>query len=54
MDMIKAFALPHQRPLQDDAALLVAFSFLSGKFVPSAQLAVTVLATAVPRHVSSC
>lgn len=52
-NMLKAFALPHQRPLQDDTALLVALAFLSGELVHPAQLAVAVLAADVPHHVSS-
>lgn len=53
-DVLKAFALPHQRPLQDDAALLVALALLCGELVHPAQLAVAVLAADVPHHVSSC
>lgn len=52
--MLKALALPHQRPLQDDAALLVALALLGGKLVHPAQLAVAVLAADVSHHVSSC
>ena len=51
--MLEPFALPHQRPLQDDTALLVALAFLSGEFVHPAQLAVAVLAADVPHHVSA-
>lgn len=51
--MLKAFALPHQRPLQDDTALLVALTFLCGKLIHPAQLAVAVLAADIPHHVSS-
>lgn len=50
----EAFTLPHQRPLQNDAALLVALAFLVGELVHPAQLAVAVLAADVPHHVSSC
>lgn len=51
--MLKAFALPHQRPLQDDTALLVALALLRGELVHPAQLAVAVLTADVPHHVSS-
>lgn len=53
-NVLEAFALPHQRPLQDDSALLVALTFLSGEFVHPAELAVTVLAADIPHHVSPC
>lgn len=50
--MLKAFALPHQRSLQDDTALLVTLTFLCSKLVHPAQFAVAVLAADVPHHVS--
>ncbi len=53
-NVLKAFAFPHQRPLQNDAALLVALALLGGKLVHPAQLTVAVLAADVPHHVSSC
>lgn len=53
-NMLEAFALPHQRPLQDHTALLVALTFLRGELVHPAQFAVAVLAANVPHHVSSC
>lgn len=53
-NVLEAFALPHQRPLQDDTALLVALAFLGGKLIHPAELAVAVLAADVPHHVSSC
>lgn len=49
--MFEAFALPHQRPLQDDPSLLVALALLRGELVHPAQLTVAVLATDVPHHV---
>lgn len=52
--MFEAFALPHQRPLQDYSSLLVALAFLRGKLVHPAQLTVAVLAADVPHHVSPC
>ena len=51
---LKAFALPHQRPLQDDTALLVALTFLCSKFVHPAQLAIAVLAADISHHVIPC
>lgn len=53
-NMLKAFALPHQRSLQDDPALLVTLTFLRGELVHPAQFAVAVLAADVPHHVSPC
>ena len=50
--LLKALALPNQRPLQDDPSLLVPLTVLSGKLVNPAQLAVAVLAADVPHHVS--
>lgn len=50
-DVLEAFALPHQRPLQDDAALLVALALLCGEFVHPTEFAVAVLATDVTHHV---
>lgn len=49
--LLKALALPDQRPLQDDSALLVALAVLGGKFVDPAQLAVAILAADVSHHV---
>lgn len=51
--LLEALALPHQRPLQDDAALLVALAVLRGELVDPAQLAVAVLAADVAHHVSA-
>lgn len=53
-NVLKAFALPHQGPLQDDPALLVALTFLCSKLVHPAQLAVAVLAADVSHHVVPC
>lgn len=53
-DMLKAFALPHQRPFQDDTALLVSLALLRGKLVHPAEFAVAVLAADVSHHMSSC
>ncbi|MEQ2317016.1 hypothetical protein AMECASPLE_038455 [Ameca splendens] len=53
-NVLEAFALPHQRPLQDYPAFLVALTLLGGKLVHPAQLAVAVLAADVSHHVSSC
>lgn len=50
-DVLEAFALPHQRPLQDDAALLVALALLCGEFVHPTEFAVAVLAADVTHHV---
>lgn len=52
-NVLKAFALPHQRPLQDDAAFFIALALLCRKLVHPAQFAVAVLAADVPHHVSS-
>lgn len=49
--MLEAFALPHQRPLQDDAALLVALALLCGEFVHPTKFAVAVLAADITHHV---
>lgn len=51
--LLEALALPHQRPLQDDAALLVALAVLGGELVDPAQLAVAVLAADVSHHVAA-
>lgn len=53
-NVLKAFALPHQRPLQDDTALLVALTFLRSKLVHPSQLAIAVLAADVSHHVIPC
>lgn len=53
-NVLEAFTLPHQRPLQDDPTLLIALAFLGGKLVHPAQLAIAVLAADIPHHVSSC
>lgn len=50
-NMLKALALPDQRPLQDDPALLVALTFLCSKLVHPAQFAIAVLAADVSYHV---
>lgn len=50
-DVLEAFALPHQRPLQDDAALLVALALLCGEFVHPTEFAVAVLAADITHHV---
>lgn len=52
-NVLEAFALPHQCPLQDDTAFLVALALLCGKLIHPAQFAVAVLAADVPHHVSS-
>lgn len=49
--LFKALTLPNQRPLQDDATLLVPLTVLSGELVDPPQLAVAVLAADVPHHV---
>lgn len=51
--LLKALALPNQRPLQDDTSLLVPLTVLGSKLVDPAQLAVAVLAADVPHHVSA-
>lgn len=51
--LLKALALSHQRPFQDDTTFLVALAVLSGKLVDPAQLAIAVLAADVSHHVSS-
>lgn len=51
--MLEAFTLPHQRSLQDDAALLVALALLGGKLVHPAQLVVAVFAADIPHHMTS-
>lgn len=53
-DMLEALTLPHQCPLQDDAALLVSLALLGGELVHPAEFAVAVLAADVSHHVSSC
>lgn len=53
-NVLEAFALCHQRPLQDDAALLVALTFLSGELIHPAQLTVAILAADIPHHVPPC
>lgn len=53
-NMLEAFALPHQCPLQDNTAFLIALTFLGGKLVHPAQLAVAVFAADIPHHMSSC
>lgn len=50
--LLKALTLPDQCPLQDDTSLLVPLTVLSGKLVDPTQLAVAVLATDIPHHVS--
>lgn len=54
VNVFEAFALLHQRPLQNDAALFVALTFLRGKLVHPAQLAIAVLAADIPDHVPPC
>lgn len=51
-NVLKAFALPHQRPLQDDATFLVALTFLRGELVHPAELTVAVFAADISHHVS--
>lgn len=51
--LLEALALPHQRPLQDHAALLVALAVLGGELVDPAQLTVAVLTADVSHHVSA-
>lgn len=53
-NVLEAFGLPHQRPLQNDTALLVALTFLCSKLVHPAQLAIAVLAADVSHHVIPC
>lgn len=52
--MLEAFALPHQRSLQDDSTFLITLAVLSGKLVHPAQLDVAVLAADISHHVSPC
>lgn len=52
-NVLKALALPHQRPLQNHTALLIPLASLVGELVRPAHLAVAVLAADVSHHVSS-
>lgn len=49
--LFKALTLPNQRPLQDDATLLVSLTVLGSKLVDPTQLAVAVLAADISHHV---
>lgn len=51
--LFEAFALPHQGPLEDHSALLVALAVLGRKLIDPAQLTVAVLAADVSHHVSA-
>lgn len=51
--LLKALALPHQRPLQDHTAFFVALAVFSGKLVDPAQFAIAVFAAHVSNHVAA-
>lgn len=51
--LLKAFALSHQRSLQDDTALLVALAVFGGKLIDPTQFAVAVLAAHISNHVAA-